>query len=229
MSKEESVGSVVPEPDSSSSPNGHSPLPDCHSSIDDSLYSRQGVRREQDHRLGHASSHSVPSYSPYQLPHGLPAGYSQPTPFPSQAEGSWLHPSFASGWSRAGYPNSFPSCLSPKDSYSGESCYSRNKFLSLPGRYSPSMSSLEPPHSLHSNPPSADMHHHTLSPYYCSPQGVACCAQCPVDAFNMVPMAHPNLRPGYQPAHGPYCECQVLFCYPKAKEGSCTLVASMQK
>ncbi|KAM3875780.1 E3 ubiquitin ligase TRAF3IP2 [Diretmus argenteus] len=202
MSKDECDGSFVPMLDSGSTPDrpGPGPVPDLTTSTDDSQYSRLG--REPEHPPGPSLSQSGPSYCAYQPPHGLPAGYSQPTPFPSRADGSWLHPSFASGWS--GYPSSLPSCPTPKDysSYSAESSYSRNKFLSLPGRYSPSMS-LEQPLSLHSNPPSADMYHHTLAPYYCSPQGAACCAQCPADAFKRGPVVHQHLRPGYPPAYGP--------------------------
>ncbi|XP_071368959.1 E3 ubiquitin ligase TRAF3IP2 isoform X1 [Centroberyx affinis] len=203
MSKEECEGSVAPESDSTPRLDGRRPLPQHATSTDESLFSRQGLSRDQEHKRSHALSHqSGPSYCAYQPPHGLPPGYSQPTPFPSQADGSWLHPSFASGWS--GYPNSLPSCLSPKDHsrYSVESSYSMNKFSSLPG--SGSLTSLEQPLSLHSNPLSANLYHHTLSPYYCSPQGAACCAQCPADAFNRGPVPPQNLRPGYHPAYGPY-------------------------
>ncbi|KAM4629320.1 uncharacterized protein traf3ip2l isoform 2-T3 [Polymixia lowei] len=207
MNKEECEGSAVPKAASSPNPNGHGPLPDHAPSLDEPLYSGRGPRGDhREHKQSHILSQPVPSYCPYQPPRGLPAGYSQPTPFPSQAEGSWLHPSFNSGWSGADYPNSLPSRLTPKDftSCSGESSYSGNKFSSLPGRYSPSLSSLEQPHSLHSNLPSAQMFHHTLSPYYYSPQGAACCAHGPADSFKRGPVVHQNINPGHHPAYGPY-------------------------
>ncbi|XP_029905444.1 uncharacterized protein traf3ip2l [Myripristis murdjan] len=211
MSKEECEGTVAPKLDSTLNPDGQRPLPDHTTSPDDALYSRQRLGRNQGHEHSHTLSQPEPKYCPYQPPHGLPPGYSQPTPFPSQAEGSWLHPSFASSWS--GYPNSLPSCFSPKDypSYSGESSYSRDKFMSLPGRYSASMSNLEQPHSLHSNPPLGNLYHHTLSPYYCSPQGVPCCAQCPPEPFSRGPVVHQNFRLGHQPAYNQYYpdECRL--------------------
>ncbi|XP_056133580.1 E3 ubiquitin ligase TRAF3IP2 [Lampris incognitus] len=210
MSKDECEGSAVPKPDSSTNVNRHSTLT---TSLGDPLCSRPELMAGQGHERSPSISQSVPSYCPYQPPHGLPAGYSQPTPFPSQVEGSWLHPSFASGWSGAHYPSSLPSLRTPKDfpSFSGESSYSRNKYFSLPGRYSPSMSSLEQPHSLHSNPLSKDMYRHTLFPYCCSPQGAACCAQCPADPFTRAPMVHRICRPGYHPGYGPPCPNDFRF------------------
>lgn len=202
----------VPEPNSSPYPNGHGLLSDPPGSTGGSPFRRHGVM--EDRQL-HRHNHIQPgqSYTPYQPPMGLPAGYSQPTPFPSQAEGSWLHPSFVSGWSGPGYPSSLPSCLAPGDysSYQGESCYSRGKSQSLSGRYSPSMGSLEQPHSLHSNPPSVAMHHHSLPPYYCSPKGAPCCAPCPMEAFG--PALHQSPRPGYHLPYGPFCEFYDLFCH----------------
>ncbi|KAM9386346.1 uncharacterized protein traf3ip2l isoform 1-T2 [Pholidichthys leucotaenia] len=181
----------TPDPSSSSSLDNHRPVAERPTAAGDSLFSRHG-------------GHTVPqsSYCPSQPPHSqsLPAGYSQPTPFPSQAYSSWLHPTLASSWS--GYPSSLPSCLSHKDysGCSGDSCSSRCKFLSLPGSHSSSISNLEQPLSLRSNPPSAKLLHHTLSPYACSPQGALCCAQRPADAVNGAP--HP--WPLYHPAHNPY-------------------------
>ncbi|CAG5862089.1 unnamed protein product [Menidia menidia] len=136
-------------------------------------------------------------------PSRLSAG---PTPYPSQAAGGCLHPSFASSWS--GYPNSLPSCLSQKDqsSFSEESCLSRYKSFSLPGRHSPDMMSLEQPFSLRSNPPLADFCHHTLSPYSCPPQAPLCCGQWPADAFSRRPAAANPPWPQYHQANGQ--------CYP---------------
>ncbi|XP_044216642.1 uncharacterized protein traf3ip2l [Thunnus albacares] len=204
MSTAEREAMAVDKPDSTSHPDAHSRLPEHATLTDGSLLGRQRLDREQEHKHNHTVPQPGPSYSLYQPPRSLPAGYSQPTPFPSQAEGPWLHPSFASSWS--GYPSSLPSCLSQKDysSCSGDSCISRYKFLSLPGRHSTCMSNLEQPLSLHSNPPSVNFGHHTLSPYSCLPQGAACCAQCPAEAFNRGPAANKHLWPQYLPAYGPY-------------------------
>lgn len=203
MSMEEREANVAHKLDSTSHPDVHHPLPEHSTLADDSLLSRHRLDREQEHKHNHTVPQPGPSYCSYQPTHSLPAGHSQLTPFPSQAEGPWLHPSFASSWS--GYPNSLPSCLSQKDysSCSGDSCISRYKFLSLPGRHSTSMSSLEQPLSLRSNPPSANFGHHTLSPYSCPPQGAACCAQCPAEVFNREPVANKHW-PQYHPAYGPY-------------------------
>uniref|UniRef100_A0A8C6TZI6 SEFIR domain-containing protein n=1 Tax=Neogobius melanostomus TaxID=47308 RepID=A0A8C6TZI6_9GOBI len=67
------------------------------------------------------------------------------------------------------------------------------------------MCSLEQPLSLRSIPPSSDVGNHTLSPYFCSPQGAPCCAQCPPEQCNRVatvnkpawPQYHPGARPIY--------------------------------
>lgn len=208
MSMEEREANVAHKLDSTSHPDVHHPLPEHSTLADDSLLSRHRLDREQEHKHNHTVPQPGPSYCSYQPTHSLPAGHSQLTPFPSQAEGPWLHPSFASSWS--GYPNSLPSCLSQKDysSCSGDSCISRYKFLSLPGRHSTSMSSLEQPLSLRSNPPSANFGHHTLSPYSCPPQGAACCAQCPAEVFNREPVANKHW-PQYHPAYGPYCKSAV--------------------
>uniref|UniRef100_A0A4W6E1P7 E3 ubiquitin ligase TRAF3IP2 n=2 Tax=Carangaria TaxID=1489904 RepID=A0A4W6E1P7_LATCA len=204
MSTEEREARVVHKPDSTPKHEGHHPPPEHTTFSDDSLLSRQRPDREQEHKHNHTLPQPGPSYCSYQPPCSLPAGYGQPTPFPSQAEGPWLHPSFASSWS--GYPNSLPSYISQKDcsSCSGESCHSGYKFLSLPGGHSTSMSSLEQPLSLRSNPPSGDLCHHTLSPYSCLPQGAACCAQCPADTFNRGLMVNKHPRPQYHPAYSPH-------------------------
>uniref|UniRef100_A0A3Q1FV19 E3 ubiquitin ligase TRAF3IP2 n=1 Tax=Acanthochromis polyacanthus TaxID=80966 RepID=A0A3Q1FV19_9TELE len=188
---------AVHRPDSTSARDVRHALPDHVLHRDDSMFSRQ--RSDQD-------VHTLPqsSFCSSQPHRSLPVGYIQPTPFPSHVEGSWLHPSFPSGSSE--YPNSLPSCLSQKDysSYSAESCQSRYKFLSLPNSHMASMSNLEQPMSLRSNPPSAELCHHTLSPYSCLPQGAACCAQCPPEAFNRGPVANKHPWPQYHPAYPPY-------------------------
>lgn len=198
ISMEERETSVLHKSGSTLNPDAPTLHPDQPTFTNDSMLSGH---REQTHSLPPPG----PSFSVYQPPHNLPSGYSQPTPFPSQANGSWLHPSLASSWS--GYPNSLLSCTSHKDfsSCSGESCLSGCKSLSLPGRHSPSMSSLlEQPLSLCSNPPSANLYHHTLPPYTCSPQGAACCAQCPADGFNRGPVGSKQPWPPYQPGYSPH-------------------------
>lgn len=197
MSMEEREASILHKPDSTLNTEDPTLHPDPPTFSDDSMFSQQGEYK-------HAPPPPGPSYDVYQLPHGLPAGFSQPTPFPSQANHSWLHPSLAS--SCTGYPNSLPSCLSQKDfsSCSQESCMSGSKSMSLPGRHSPSMTSLEQPLSLCSNPPSANLYHHTLPSYTCSPQGAACCAQCPVDVFNRGPVASKQPWPPFQQGYSPH-------------------------
>nr|XP_020459075.1 adapter protein CIKS-like isoform X2 [Monopterus albus] len=200
MSTEQREAIVVHKTDSAPNHDDHRPLPEHD---DDSLFSRQMM---QEHNHNPALSQSGLSYCSYQVHSSFLPGYSQPTPFPSQCEGHWLHPSTAS--SQSVYPNSLPSSWSQNDYsiYSGESCYSGYKFLSLPGRHSPNESSLEQPLSLHSNPPSVG--HHTLPPYSCSPQGAVCCAQCPADTFNRGPMAPKYPWPQYHPGHSPR-ECRL--------------------
>ncbi|TMS20341.1 Adapter protein CIKS [Larimichthys crocea] len=200
MSTEERVANVVHNPDSTPNPDGPFSLPEHATFADGSLFRTQ----RQEHKPNHAFPHPGPGYFTYQPPRSLPAGYSQPTPFPSQDNSAWLHPSFESNWS--GYPTSLPSCLNQKDfsSCTGDSCLSGCKSLSLPGRHSSCMSSLEQPFSLCSNPPSANLCHHTLPPYSCSPQGAACCAQCPADAFKRGPVANKPPWPQYPPAYGPF-------------------------
>ncbi|XP_041863147.1 E3 ubiquitin ligase TRAF3IP2 [Melanotaenia boesemani] len=205
MNTEEQETSAVHKLDSTSNNDGRPPSLDRAAISDDSMFSRQRWDREQELSLPLTSS----SFCSPQPPHSLPAGYSQPTPFPSQA--GWLHPSFASSWSE--YPNSLPSCLSQKDysSCSEESCLSRYKSVSLPGQHSNNMISLEQPLSLRSNPPSAELYHHTLSPYSCPPQGPACCAQCPVDVFSRRHVANKHPWPQYHPAYGPYYAADCRF------------------
>ncbi|KAL6107588.1 uncharacterized protein ACO6RY_18325 [Pungitius sinensis] len=137
-----------------------------------------------------------------QPPCCLPAGHSQPTPFPSRDDRAWLHPSFASSWS--GYPDSLPSCAGRGDPScrSADSSLSGYKFASLPSRNS--WGSLEQPLSLCSNPPSGNLRHHALPPYACSPQGAACCAQCPAGAFGGASAFTGHPWAPYRPAHGPY-------------------------
>lgn len=207
MNTEDRAASVVHKPDSTCTTDGHHPPPAQAADSDDHLFCR-----EQEHKHIHTLPHTSPSFCSSQHHRSLTSGYSQPTPFQSQADSYWLHPSFASSWS--GYPNSLPSCLSHKEysSCSGESCFSRYKFDSLPSTYSTSMSSLEHPFSLRSNPPSAELYHHTFSPYSCLPQGAACCAQCPADGFNRGPVHTKYPWPQYHPAHGHYCKsAQVNF------------------
>ncbi|CAJ1059889.1 uncharacterized protein LOC109981931 [Xyrichtys novacula] len=197
ISMEEREASVLTKPESTLNSEDPTTHPDQPTFPNNSMFSQH---REQVHTLPPPG----PSFSVYQPPRSLPAGYSQPTPFPSQVHDSWLQPSLTSSWS--GYPNSLPSCLSQKDfpSCSTESCLSGYKSMSLPGRHSPSMSSLEQPLSLCSNPPSANLYHHTLPPYSCSPQGAACCAQCPVDGFNRGPVASKHPWPPYQQGYIPH-------------------------
>ncbi|XP_010898987.1 adapter protein CIKS [Esox lucius] len=211
-----------PDPRPISHPDGFSlPLDDDSSSHPDGFSHRGALEGQQPNR-----GLLEDSYSPYQPPVGLRAGYSQPTPFPSQADmyshstpfpsqtdafcrptpfpsqmdPSWIQPSGA--WSGPVYPRSLPSCPNPPDypQYPGESCYSQGKSLSLPGHYS--TSSLEQPRSLHSNPPSGGLFH-SLPPYYCPPPGAACCAKCPVGGFIMGPAPHHGPQPGPR-YHLPY-------------------------
>ncbi|XP_061834517.1 E3 ubiquitin ligase TRAF3IP2 isoform X2 [Nerophis lumbriciformis] len=107
-----------------------------------------------------------------------------PAPFPSLADGVWPPPSGPSGdWS--GYPSSAASSKEPCG------CCGESK----------SLSSLEQPFSLRSEPPSR---HHTLPPYMCSPPGAACWAQCPADTFNI----HPCFQQK-RADQGPQCPCRL--------------------
>ncbi|PWA14477.1 hypothetical protein CCH79_00011140, partial [Gambusia affinis] len=194
MNTEERKASALHKADPASDLDAHRRPWDRTPFPDDSMFSRRGWNRELD--LSFPSS----SFCSSRLPHSLPAGYNQPTPFPSQV--SMLHPSLAS--SCTGYPSSLPSCLGHKD-YSQDSCLSREKSASLPSHHSGHMS-LEQPLSLHSNLPSAELYHHTLSPYSCPPQGPPCCAQCPAEAFSRRPMANNRAWPQYNPAYSSYCK-----------------------
>ncbi|XP_019936271.2 uncharacterized protein traf3ip2l [Paralichthys olivaceus] len=196
MSTKEQETRVFTMLDSTPKHDGHRPLVEHATFSDDSLFSRQSLYTEHEHLHNQTLSQPGPSYCSYQPPRNFPVGYNQPTPFPSQAEGPWPHPSLASSWS--GYPNSMSLYNGQKDysSCSGVSCQSRYKCTT--------MSSLEQPLSLRSNPPSADLRHHTLSPYACSPQGAACCAQCHVDTFTRGIMVNHPPGPQYHPRHSPY-------------------------
>lgn len=172
-----------------------------HSTVGgDSMFNRQRWNRGQEGLLPTNSS----SFCSFR-----PPGYSQPTPFPSQV--SWLCQSLDT--SRSGYPTILPSCMSHKDDPNTceESCLSRYKSLSLPSQNSTNMISLEQPLSLRSNPPSAELYHHTLSSYSGPPQGPACCAQCPADAFSRRPVANKQPWTQYGPSYGPYCKSAHLI------------------
>lgn len=164
-----------------------------------------GMVREPER--GHFLSLHPPglSYCSYTLPHSFAVEYTQPTPFPSHASGSLLHPSFSSSWS--GYPKSLPSYLNQMDfpCSAGSNCLSGGRSLSLPG--STNMSSLEQPLSLCSNPPSTNPRHHRLPPYSCTPRGVGCCAECPAEAFSW--RAAPPW-PQHQPANGTCCKSAAV-------------------
>lgn len=136
--------------------------------------------------------------------------YGGPTPFHSLADTPWTQSHSTSSYCCYSGPpphqhhSSLPSQLSQYPSCSEESCLSCHKSLdSLPSVHS-SVLSLEQPLSLRSIPPSSDVGHHMLSPYFCSPQGAPCCAQCPPD-FNRAatvnkpvrPQLHPGARPIY--------------------------------
>lgn len=193
--------SPVCRPGSASRPPDHSVHPEQTTLADDSSFGM--VRDHGRHLSPHPPSLSFFSYPP---PHCFAVGYSPPTPFPSQANGSWLHPSFASSWS--GYPKSLPSYLNQKDFScsvgSGGLSGGRSLSLSLPG--SASMSSLEQPQSLCSNPPSASLLHHDLPPYSCPAQGAGCCAQRPAESFSRRAGPSKPLWPQHHPANATCCE-----------------------
>lgn len=195
-------GSSVCSPGSTSRPADHSVYPEHTTLADDSSF---GMVRDLEHgRDLHLSPPPGLSYFSSPRPHSFAAGYNQPTPFPSQANGSWLHPSLASSWS--GYPKSLPSYLNQKDyaSSAGSDWRPGCRSLSLPG--STSMSSLEQPLSLCSNPPSASLRHHKLPPYSCRPQGAGCCAQCPAESFSRRAVPNKPPWPPYQPANDTGCK-----------------------
>lgn len=199
MSTMEQKASNVCSLGSTSNPADHSIHPEYTTLADDSSFGRV---RDPERDL------SLPppglSYFSYPHPHSFAFGYNQPTPFPSQANGSWLHPSLASSWS--GYPKSLPSYLNQKDfaSSAGSDCLSGCRSLSLPG--STNTSSLEQPLSLCSNPPLASLRHHKLPPYSYQPQGAGCCAQCPAESFSRRPMPNTPPWPPYHPANGTRCK-----------------------
>ncbi|XP_077964887.1 uncharacterized protein LOC120824106 isoform X1 [Gasterosteus aculeatus] len=193
MSTQEQEASGVHEPSSAPHPDARR-----HHHASASPFGGPRPGRAEELRLSPPGS----SFCCYQPPCCLPPGYSQPTPFPSRDGGAWLHPSFASSWS--GYPDSLPSSPGRKDPScrSADSSLSGYKFASLPSRHS--WGSLEQPLSLCSNPPSGNLRHHALSPYTCSPQGAACCAQCPVDSFGGASPFPGHPWAPYHPAHSPY-------------------------
>lgn len=195
MSTQEQEASGVHEPSSAPHPDARR-----HHHASASPFGGPRPGRAEELRLSPPGS----SFCCYQPPCCLPPGYSQPTPFPSRDGGAWLHPSFASSWS--GYPDSLPSSPGRKDPScrSADSSLSGYKFASLPSRHS--WGSLEQPLSLCSNPPSGNLRHHALSPYTCSPQGAACCAQCPVDSFGGASPFPGHPWAPYHPAHSPYCK-----------------------
>lgn len=190
--------SHVCSPGSTSSPADHSVPPEYVTLADDSSF---GMVRDLE--PGHEPSLPPPglSFLSYPRPHSFAVAYNQPTPFPSRAHGSWLHPSLASSWS--GYPKSLPSYLNRKDfpSSAGSEWLSGCRSLSLPGS-----TSLEQPLSLCSNPPSASLRHHKLSPYSCQPPGAGCCAQCPAEPFSRRAVPNKPPWPPYHPAHGACCK-----------------------
>ncbi|KAI4877428.1 hypothetical protein NFI96_032679, partial [Prochilodus magdalenae] len=130
------------------------------------------------------------SYSPYQLPLGLPAGYNPQTPFPSQAEGcfstlepqkeDWHHTSSYNSLMRGFSNGTHPSCVVSGEfcGYQSEASYSQ----SLLDRHSPSGSSLERPRSLHSIPTALAQHSYYPPPCPCPSHRPVCCGQGPMDA-----------------------------------------------
>ncbi|KAG9277251.1 hypothetical protein AMEX_G7246 [Astyanax mexicanus] len=131
------------------------------------------------------------SYSPYQPPLGLPAGYSPKTPFPSQADGcfstlephkeDWLNPSSYNSVFRGFSNGSRPSCMVSGDFsvFQGESYGSHF----LPDGHSPGGSSLEQPHSLHSIPTALAQHSYYPPPCPCPSYRQECCGQGPLDTY----------------------------------------------
>ncbi|KAJ3599972.1 hypothetical protein NHX12_033924 [Muraenolepis orangiensis] len=174
--------------------------PDSHGCCDNG---GRGDLEPHAHRPAHfLSDLNCGSFPPAQgYAHRCPH---PPTPFPSRLpDGSW-GPSFAgsSGWTgSAAFPGGRADSCPVSGGRSGESAsyVPEEKFPSLGGRYSPSVGSMEPPYSLHSNNPSAELYRHTPSPYYCLPPGAACCTQCPQEAFKrgqQMPMPGPHLPYG---------------------------------
>ncbi|XP_017576425.1 uncharacterized protein traf3ip2l isoform X1 [Pygocentrus nattereri] len=136
------------------------------------------------------SSDAQSSYSPYQPPLGLPAGYSPQTPFPSQAEvcfstlephkEDWLHTSSYNSLGRGFSNGSHLSCLVSGDFYGYQS--EASCLHSVPGIHSPGGSSLEQPRSLHSIPTALAQHGYYPPPCPCPSHRLSCCSQSPLDA-----------------------------------------------
>ncbi|KAK6328263.1 hypothetical protein J4Q44_G00002410 [Coregonus suidteri] len=181
-------------------------------------------------REPHGSQEEAPSSSsPNWPPQGLCTGYSPQTPYPGQEEMclsaldhqryAWLKSSFANssdGSTGGTYPDSLPSYPYPHcadfASCPVEDGYHRQgkSHHPLPGRYSPSISSLEQPYSLLSCPPEAVLRYPFLPPYPYPTQGPVCCAQCPAQGLGMGPVLQLVPRPRYRPPYyGPdHCRHQ---------------------
>ncbi|XP_070981431.1 E3 ubiquitin ligase TRAF3IP2-like [Oncorhynchus clarkii lewisi] len=181
-------------------------------------------------REPHGSQEEPPSRSsPNWPPQGLCAGYSPQTPYPGQEEMclsaldhqryAWLKSSFANssdGRTGGPYPDSLPSysyphCADFASCPVEEGYHHQGKsHHSLPGRYSPSISSLEQPYSLLSCPPEAALRYPFLPPYPYPTQGPVCCAQCPAQGLGMGPVLQLVPRPSYRPPYyGPdHCRHQ---------------------
>ncbi|XP_066520472.1 E3 ubiquitin ligase TRAF3IP2 [Hoplias malabaricus] len=135
-----------------------------------------------------SDSHS--SYSPYQPPLGLPAGYSPPAPFPSQTEGcfstfepnkeDWLLPGSYNSLGRGFSNGSHPSCVVSGDfcGYQSEASASH----SLLDGHSPGGNSLEQPRSLHSIPTALAQQSYYPPPCPCPSHRPTCCGQGPLDS-----------------------------------------------
>lgn len=170
--------------------------------------------------------------------------YGGPTPFHSQADDSWTQShtssySCYSGRSPQQHHRSLPSQLSQYPSCSEESCLSCHKSLDSLASVHSSVLSLEQPLSLRSIPPSPDVGHHRLSPYFCSPQGAPCCAQCPPD-FNRSASTNkpvrPQLPPGARPIYpgdfrlpGPACTNIGNNVQAKGKNSSLSSPLSLEQ
>ncbi|CAB1313156.1 unnamed protein product, partial [Coregonus sp. 'balchen'] len=172
-------------------------------------------------REPHGSQEEAPSSSsPNWPPQGLCTGYSPQTPYPGQEEMclsaldhqryAWLKSSFANssdGSTGGTYPDSLPSYPYPHcadfASCPVEDGYHRQgkSHHPLPGRYSPSISSLEQPYSLLSCPPEAVLRYPFLPPYPYPTQGPVCCAQCPAQGLGMGPVLQLVPRPRYRPPY----------------------------
>ncbi|KAG7467413.1 hypothetical protein MATL_G00153440 [Megalops atlanticus] len=192
---EDDFPSILSESRTNHRPHPHSPSPVGRLSVmaDTSFY-------------GSELTQSQPSNGQRHQALGSLVGRGPATPSPSWAEGcmstmdhqkgAWLHPSFASSFSR--YPSSLPPHM-PSGEYA--SCYPVRGAHSLPSPYSLSLGSLDQPRSLHSFPPNAAAPlNYLLPPYPCSCHTPACCSQGPVERFGMGPFPR-HLSCG---ASGPY-------------------------